>query len=101
MNDDRAVGGATAPPMFEEDRSGSEWATSTSGAQGLEPILVTAREAASLLGISRSRVFELLTTGELPSLTIGRSRRIPLDLLVAWVRDRVNGQSEKHPGSER
>jgi len=87
--------------MFEEDRSGSEWVNPPSWAQGLEPILVTPEEAARLLGISRSRVFELLATGELPSLTIGRSRRIPLDLLVAWVRDRVNGQSENHPGSER
>ena len=49
------------------------------------PLLYTAEEAAELLRLSRSRIYELLASGMLPSLTIGRSRRIPADALRAWV----------------
>ena len=41
-----------------------------------EAIVVTVRDAAAMLSISRSRVYELLTEGALASVRIGRSRRI-------------------------
>jgi excisionase family DNA binding protein len=37
--------------------------------------LLTVVEAARELGISRSKVYELLADGELPSVRIGRTRR--------------------------
>lgn len=40
------------------------------------PILFTPKQAASVLGISRSSVYNLLKAGELGSVRIGRSRRI-------------------------
>lgn len=43
--------------------------------------LLTVEEAACFLSISRSRVYELMATGELPSVTIGRSRRVTLGAL--------------------
>jgi excisionase family DNA binding protein len=52
--------------------------------QGL-PWLLRPAEAAKLLGLSRSRVYELIACGELPSLTIGASRRIRRDELWAWL----------------
>ncbi len=48
-------------------------------------LLVKVEEAARLCRISRSRMYELMATGEVPSLSIGRSRRIPLDGLRAWI----------------
>ncbi len=48
-------------------------------------IAVTPDEAAWLLGVSRSRIYELLNAGDLPSVKIGRSRRIPRQALVDFV----------------
>ncbi len=41
--------------------------------------------AADLLDIGRSKIFELMQSGEIPSVRIGRSRRISHDSLVAYV----------------
>lgn len=40
------------------------------------PFLFTPVQTAKILGISRSQVYNLLNTGELNSVHIGRSRRI-------------------------
>ena len=52
-------------------------------------LLVRVEEAARLCSISRSRMYELVAAGEVPSLCIGRSRRIPLDGLQAWIETQV------------
>lgn len=39
-------------------------------------------EGARFLKISRSRLYELMSTGELPFVKIGRSRRIPHRAIV-------------------
>jgi hypothetical protein len=38
-----------------------------------------------ITGWSRSRVFELMASGELPSFRIGRSRFVPVDGLRAYI----------------
>lgn len=44
-------------------------------------LLISTEEAARTLGIGRTRMYELLRTGEVPSIKLGRSRRIrPEDL---------------------
>jgi len=40
------------------------------------PILYTPAQTARIMGISRSQVYNLLNSGELNSIHIGRSRRI-------------------------
>jgi excisionase family DNA binding protein len=45
------------------------------------PQLLTIVDAARLLGISRSKLYELLADGELPSVRIGRTRRIAASAL--------------------
>ncbi len=53
------------------------------------PLLLRAEDAARLLGIGRSTVFEMLAAGELPGVVrIGRSVRISREALEQWVRDR-------------
>jgi len=42
-----------------------------------EPIMLRAAEVALLLGISRSTVFRLIESGEIPAVRIGRSIRVP------------------------
>lgn len=52
--------------------------------------LVTVEVAASLLSMGRSKTCELIASGDLESVTIGRSRRVPVDAIdefVARLRD--------------
>jgi excisionase family DNA binding protein len=51
----------------------------------VDKLLLTPREAAQLLGISRSMLYELLRRGEIASVRIGRSRRVPRAALSAFV----------------
>lgn len=51
-------------------------------------LLLTAEEAARLLSVSRSRIYEWIQTGELPSVTLGRSRRVTRRALEAFVAER-------------
>jgi excisionase family DNA binding protein len=47
----------------------------------MDKLLLTPREAADVLGIGRSKLYELLRSGTVPSVRIGRCRRIAaLDL---------------------
>lgn len=49
------------------------------------PILFTPIQVAKIMQISRSQVYVLLRNGELPSVSIGRCRRIPADRLNAYI----------------
>ncbi len=49
------------------------------------PLLLTVVEAARLLGVGRSTAYELLASGELESVHIGRSRRIPVAAVENYV----------------
>jgi excisionase family DNA binding protein len=51
----------------------------------LEPLQVEVSEAARLLGYSRSTIYQMLNSGELPSTLHGSSRRIPIFALRAWI----------------
>lgn len=48
-------------------------------------LLLTPEQAAERLGIGRSKVYELIGTGELESVKIGRLRRVPVDALTTFV----------------
>ena len=48
-------------------------------------LLLTPTEAAEALGIGRSKLYELLRDGVVPSVTIGACRRIVADDLAAVV----------------
>jgi excisionase family DNA binding protein len=45
----------------------------------MERLLLTAEQTAEMLNIGRCKVYDLLRTGELESVKIGRLRRIPVD----------------------
>lgn len=49
------------------------------------PLLYTLPEAAQLLRISRTKLYELLATNEIESIHIGRSRKIPATALSEYV----------------
>ena len=54
-----------------------------------EHLLLRVTEAAALLGIGRSKLYELLAAGELPIVRIGRSVRVPAAALEQWVERRT------------
>ncbi len=48
-------------------------------------LLARPEEAAELLGVGRSTIYELMRAGELPVVHIGRAARIPVQELRHWV----------------
>lgn len=52
----------------------------------MEPILLRVEEAARLLGIGRTRVYDLIRLDLLQSVKVFGSRRIPRDAVEAYVR---------------
>jgi excisionase family DNA binding protein len=48
-------------------------------------LLLTVEEAAGQLRIARSRVYDLINSGQLKSKKIGASRRIPYEALAEYV----------------
>ena len=50
-------------------------------------LLLTVEEAAQRLGIGRTLAYALVRDGRLPSVTLGRLRRIPAHALQSWVDD--------------
>lgn len=51
----------------------------------MDKLLLTPAEAASALGIGRSKLYELLSSGQLVSVRIGACRRVPADALRAFL----------------
>ena len=49
------------------------------------PFMFNPRDTAKILSISRSQVYQLLKTGELESVRIGRSRRISQEQLIRYI----------------
>jgi len=54
-------------------------------------LLLTVTEASQVLAISRSKLYELLNSGHLPSVYIGRSRRIRMKDVEDFVNDGGRG----------
>ncbi len=53
----------------------------------MEKLLITADEAANLLSLSRSQVFNLAARNTIPTVRIGRSVRFPLGALREWIEE--------------
>jgi len=52
------------------------------------PLLVSVQNAARMLAVGRTTVYELIGAGELEAIQIGRSRRVPVASLEAFVQRR-------------
>lgn len=65
-------------------------------------LLLKPAEAADQLRISRSRLYELMASGAIPSILIGKSRRVPAERLKEWVdKQLAEQQGEGKPGNGR
>jgi excisionase family DNA binding protein len=80
----------SGPPVAfaERDATGSFVTTDADlGAMLMHKLLFTAEEAAEIIGVGRTKMYELLRIGAVRSVRIGRCRRIPRDALAAFVDD--------------
>ena len=50
-----------------------------------DQLLVTPEEAARRLSVGRTTIYELMASGELQSVNIGRCRRVPVSSLSSFV----------------
>ena len=48
-------------------------------------LVVTVPEAARMLGISRAKLYPLISRGEIPSLKIGKCRRVPVREIESFI----------------
>ncbi|MCW5253781.1 helix-turn-helix domain-containing protein [Streptomyces sp. SHP 1-2] len=55
--------------------------------------LLTVPQVMARLQLSRSAVYDLLRTGQLGSITLGRARRIPTHALTDFIRTRVEEEA--------
>lgn len=49
------------------------------------PLLLTPEQAAGRLGVRRTKIYELIRSGDLESVKVGRLRRVPADALTDYV----------------
>jgi excisionase family DNA binding protein len=51
-------------------------------------LLLRVPEVAKVLGLGRTKVYELIATGELPVIRLGRAVRVSVAALQKWVEER-------------
>jgi len=57
------------------------------------PLLVDVVEAARRIGCGRTTIYELIGSGELETVTIGRLRRVPVEAIAEYV-ERLRTQAK-------
>ncbi len=62
-----------------------------------EPVVVTVASAASMLSIGRSRVYELIASGDLASVKLGASRRVTIKSIRQLLGRAAQPPQRTHP----
>ena len=66
----------------------------------MERLLLRPTEAAEMTGLGRSKMYELIAKGVVPSVRIGKSVRVPVEALREWVKAQTaNAVSEVEAGA--
>ena len=55
----------------------------------MEQALLRASEVAEVIALGRTKTYELIQRGEIPSVYIGKSRRVPVEALRRWIAERA------------
>ena len=83
LDDAPVPGSALAPPAAAPSRRpGARPATIGPGQM---PLLLTVRDVEAALQLGRTRTYELVRSGELPVIRLGRIVRVPRDELERWI----------------
>ena len=67
----------------------------------MDRLLLRPAEAAELLGIGRSKMYALLSSGAIPLVRLGGSLRVPADLLREWVGEQAIARAVVERGEGR
>lgn len=62
-------------------------------AEELEPMAVSAPEAARLLGVSKPKVYELMNRADFPAFKLGKRTLVSVEGLRKWVEVQAKGVS--------
>jgi excisionase family DNA binding protein len=62
----------------------------------IERLLLRPEEAREILGLGRTKIYQLISSGQLPIVRIGGSVRIPMDELKEWIKQKRDHAVEKH-----
>ena len=57
-----------------------------------DKLLLSPDEAFHSLGVGRAKGYQMIATGELPSIKVGRLRRIPTEALENYVKRQIEEQ---------
>ena len=60
----------------------------------MEKLLLKPSEAAQVLGIGRSLMYELIARREIPSVRLGRCLRVSKESIQKWIRDQEEGRKD-------
>lgn len=60
----------------------------------LPRLLLTVEEAAEALSLGKTKVYELISAGEIQTIQIGRARRVAVEALTDFVRSLVTAEIE-------
>jgi len=81
----------------------AQTSTSTGADDDDAPWLLDSREVSRLLGIGRSKAFQMMLRAELPVVRIGRCVRVPRSALVMWISNQlpIRPEDELMPPPQR
>jgi excisionase family DNA binding protein len=57
--------------------------------QPVEPLLLTIPQVAAMLGLGRTKVYDLIEHEGLPTIKLGTARRVPRQGLEVWLKQRI------------
>lgn len=60
-----------------------------------ERLLYRVEEVAEMLGLGRSKTYQLVASGELPSVRLGRCVRVPVQALRRWIESQATQELEE------
>jgi excisionase family DNA binding protein len=63
----------------------------------IEPLLYSAEEVGRLIGFGRSTVYEMLRSGEIPSIQVVGRKRVRRESLDAWIESQSKSQQRPDP----
>ncbi|MGE3273851.1 MAG: helix-turn-helix transcriptional regulator [Vicinamibacterales bacterium] len=64
-----------------------------------ERLMLRPVEAADAIGVSRSKVYELIAAGEIPSIRVGGCVRVPVAALQEWIASQLVRGTEVDRGT--
>jgi excisionase family DNA binding protein len=73
------------PPLFATLYYGPQQTGRDGMTHTVDRLMLRVAEVGDAIGCSRSKAYELIASGEIPSVKVGGCRRVPVDALRRWI----------------